>query len=288
MAECYLQAYPDALDASRIHIIPNGFEGTADSVKAPPRGKQCNILYTGTLSDYRFDTLLHAIRILKETFPDEAPPINFHFIGEGTELVGNQASALGLDDCVTIGGPVSQQDVTRLSREAHALLLLGRPPGMRGYELFAAAKLFGYLKSGRPILAVLPPDEAKKILQRVGVNTIANVDSISDIVELLRKLSLLWKENKLDSLIPSPNACEAFSARRQTEDLVRAFEGKSPSDPYVAGTADIPPSLREQVDLMRQTLSGRSFTFLQSGDRVTNKCNSQATVSTVRSGSNNP
>jgi hypothetical protein len=135
---------------------------------------------------------------------------------------------------------------------------------MRGYELFAAAKLFGYLKSGRPILAVLPPDEAKKILQRVGVSTIANVDSIPDIVESLRKLSRLWAANKLDSLIPNPDACEVFSAKHQTEELVRAFEGKQPSDPYVAGTADIPPSLRDQIELMRQTHSSSRRSETQS------------------------
>jgi hypothetical protein len=37
-------------------------------------------------------------------------------------------------------------------------LLLGRPPSIKGCELFASAKLFDYLKSARPILGV--PAEA--------------------------------------------------------------------------------------------------------------------------------
>src|SRR5207244_4028757 len=55
--ECYWLAYPGALDVARIHIIPNGYDGAIDEF-VPPAGDKCTILYTGTLSLYRYDTLL--------------------------------------------------------------------------------------------------------------------------------------------------------------------------------------------------------------------------------------
>ena len=100
--------------------------------------------------------------------------------------LAKEAAALGLSDIIETAQPKSQTEIVRLQREAHALLVLGRPSTMNGYELFAAAKLFGYLKAGRPIIGVLPADETKKILHRVSVRTVADVDSLSEITTVLR------------------------------------------------------------------------------------------------------
>ena len=63
---------------------------------------------------------------------------------------------------------------------------------MRGYELFAGAKLFGYLKAGMPILGVLPSDETRKVLLRVGVRTVADIDSPAEIAGVLSDLVIAW------------------------------------------------------------------------------------------------
>ena len=68
-AECYWRAYPEALDPSRIHIIPNGFEGAIDEFRVPA-GNKCRILYTGALSPYRYDTLLKSLSLLRKTDPN--------------------------------------------------------------------------------------------------------------------------------------------------------------------------------------------------------------------------
>jgi len=252
-AECYWRAYPGALEPSRIHIIPNGYEGKVERVTAV-RGTRCNVLYTGTLPDYRYDTLLQALCSLKKSWREEAKQLHLQFIGEGTDSLGDKVADLGLDDLVTLSGPVSQAAVTRLSREADALLLLGRPPTMRGYEIFAAAKLFGYLKAGRPIIGVLPGDEAKKILLRVGVSTLADVDSVKDIVNVLRNLLHRWAEGQLESLIPNPDACREYSAEYQTESLIDALDGKPASPPFIPGRVDIPASLKETIQIRQQAL----------------------------------
>jgi hypothetical protein len=245
-AECYWHAYRGTLDASRIHIIPNGYEGTVDEFVATDRDK-CTILYTGTLSSYRYDTLLDSLYELKKSDPDRAKRLRLLFVGDGMEALANKATALNLSDLVETMGPVSHTESIRLQQEAHALLILGRPPTIRGYELLAGAKLYGYLKTGRPIIGVLPPDETKKTLFRVSVSTVADVNSPVEIVAVLRQVLDAWSSGTLSSLVPNRIACEVYSAARQTAALVRALEGVPAVEAFIPGSVEIPPSLREEI-----------------------------------------
>jgi len=246
-AECFWRAYRGALDASRIYIIPNGYEPPIEKFAARA-GDKCMILYAGTLPDYRYETLLRSLIVLKQTDPSWAKQLCLRFVGEGTNALGSEAAALDLSDIVDTAGTKSYAEVTRLQREAHALLVLGRPATTKGYELFAGAKLFGYLKAGRPIVGVLPPDETKKILHRVGVRTVADVESVSDITRVLRLVLESWFMGRLSSLVPDPKACEAYSSEQQTATLVRALEGVPSEEPFLPGAQAIPPSLRGAIE----------------------------------------
>jgi hypothetical protein len=244
-AECYWRIYKTVLDVAKIHLIPNGYEGTIDEF-AVPGGDQCTILYTGTLSDYRYDTLLQALHWFKKSEPARAKQLRLLFVGDGMGVLASDAAALGLSDIVATVGPTPYAAITRLQQEAHALLMLEREPS-KGYELLAGAKLFGYLKAGRPIVGVLPSGEAKKILQRVGVSTVADVDSPSEIIVVLRQILDVWAAGMLASLVPDRTACEVYSAQRQTAALVRALEGVPAAEPFVPGVLEIPPSLQKEI-----------------------------------------
>lgn len=242
-AECYWRAYKGALDPAKVHIIPNGFEGKVEEF-VPPQTGRCELLYTGTVSDYRYDTLLKALACLRNSSPDLANHLHLLFVGEGAEAVAKDAAALDVGHMITVQGPTSHDEVNKLTKQSHALLILGRYPTMRGYELFAGAKLFAYLKAGMPIVGVLPSDETKKVLLRVGVRTVADVDSPAEIVGVLRDLATAWSQEKLLTLLPDWTACENYSAQRQTEQLVRALEGVPAVESFVPGSVEVPPSLR--------------------------------------------
>src|SRR5438128_12677174 len=89
----------------------------------------------------------------------------------------------------------------------------------------------------------------RKILQRVGVSTIAEVDSPLEIVSVLGKLWDAWFKGNLQSLLPDAAECELYSAERQTEALVRALDRAPATEPFVRGSVEIPPSLREEMFL---------------------------------------
>jgi hypothetical protein len=256
-AECYYRAYHGALEPEKIHVLPNGFEGDVERCTTSKRTK-CEFLYTGTLGDYRYDTLLEAICSLKARFPAEAEQMHFHFVGEGIEIIAKQAESFNLTDIITTQGAISQSAVAELSKKAHALLLLGRPVSMIGYELFAAAKLFGYLKAGKPIVGILPDDQAKQILYKVKISTVANVDARDEIVSVLRRVLRSWADGTLESLAPDPVDSRAYSAENQTQSLVAALEGTPAADPFIPGRVDIPESLRDAISYREHVFRKRS------------------------------
>src|SRR5262249_32730495 len=107
-AECFFHAYRGAVESAKIHIIPNGFEGRIDEF-SPNGGEKLKILYTGTLPDYRYDTLLDALNFVKQSSSDVAKRLHFHFVGEGTEALHADAAERGLTDMITTSGPVSHE-----------------------------------------------------------------------------------------------------------------------------------------------------------------------------------
>ena len=246
-AECFWRAYPCALNDRKVHIIPNGFDGDVEPHKAPTVTNKCRILYTGTLGDYRYNTLLQALRILKDESPQLAKCLQLQFVGDDNQHLGEMTATLGLSDMIAISDSSTFAEVTQLSRDAHILLVLGRYSTMKGYELFAPAKLFGYMKMGRPILGVLPRDEARNILNQIGAPTVVDVDSIPEIITIMRHLVQMWECNRLDSLVPNIEACRLFAAVRQAVPLTRALEGKPAAKAFVPRIETLPPSLRTEI-----------------------------------------
>jgi hypothetical protein len=251
VAECFMGVYGGALPSSKIHIIPNGFDGRIEEFTAPAASDRCVIAYTGTLSSYEYGAFFKALRQFKDDDRAAASKLRVLFVGEGMEAVAQEASQLQLSDIVETTGHKTQQEVLRLQQEAHAMLIFGRPGSMKGHELFAGAKLFGYLRAGRPIVGVLPSDETRRILREVGIRTLADVDSASEIVSVLKDLLNAWSSQQLASLVPDPTACAAFSAEGQTAALDRALQGVSADQSFSPGRVQVPASLRQDIDASR-------------------------------------
>lgn len=245
-AECYWQAYRGALEASKIYIIPNGYEPPLES-GAASTGERCTLLYGGVVSDYRYDTFLAALAVLKSAEPSRAQQLRVLFVGEGMDIVAKEAATRGVSEMVLIAGVKRSDELAALQREADALLIFGRPATKPGYELFAGAKLFGYLKTGKPIIGVLPEDETKKVLQQVESRMIADVESIPEICRVLEVLLEHWNNGTVASLMPDRKACEAYASDRQTAILVRALEAVPAEHPFIPGLQTVPPSLRETL-----------------------------------------
>jgi glycosyltransferase involved in cell wall biosynthesis len=196
------------------------------------------------LQSYHYDSFLKSLRILKRKDLTLAKKLRVLFVGETPSELYEQLKELDLDDIVEVRGPTSHSETVRLQREAHCFLVLGRSPDMRGHELLVGAKLFAYIKAGRPIIGVLPSDETRNILQGLHVKTIADVNSPPEIVAMLQQVLDAWSSNTLSMIIPEQKQCERYSAEAQSAALARALEGKPSLEPFIPGSVDVPSSLR--------------------------------------------
>ncbi len=246
VAQAYLRAFPGSLEHTKIHIIPNGFEGGVEPF-VHASGDRCTVLYAGTLNTYRYDTLLEGLVQLKRKNPERAVRLRLVFVGEGLRELAEKAGDLNIGDLVEVLPSTSSTEIQRLQREAHALLILGRMPGRKAHDLVAGAKLFGYLQAGRPIIGIVPRDETRRILGQVGNSLIADADVPAEVVDIFEKILDAWSNKALDRFVPNRASCEAYSSSRQISDLIIALNGASSQKILAVDLPGVSTSLQSRV-----------------------------------------
>ncbi len=200
--------------ADRITVIPNGFD--ADRCK-----KLETIESAGT------STLTHVGSVIQRNRPD----LFFKALGSnkarlaGTKVrfVGNLASshvaALGLSDVVSTTGLVSAPDAWRETCAADALLLLvGDYVGRWGHN----AKMFEYIRSGRPILCLeeTPGSNDRRLLEQLAPErtVFASLTQPDDIIAGIGRVVELAKSIPFGQLDDSPGLMR-YDRRRLAGEL---------------------------------------------------------------------
>lgn len=142
-------------ELARMHDKPvltvmNGFDDRGESTHAPSRSTELRILYTGIVYPGKRDPapLFAAIKLMGE----RGRRVLVDFYGQDLRGVRDAAAAAGIESQVKIHAPVSYSESLRLQAEADVLLLLlWDDPRERGT---LTGKVFEYIGSGRPILAI--------------------------------------------------------------------------------------------------------------------------------------
>jgi hypothetical protein len=82
------------------------------------------------------------------------------------------------------------------------------------------AKIYEYLRAGKPILGLTDPDgDTAAVLQQAGIHSLARLDSAEEIAtELLKFLSAL-KEARAE--LPNPIAVQSASRKGRAESLAQ-------------------------------------------------------------------
>jgi hypothetical protein len=131
----------------------NGFDAREAATDIPPPieiGRVLKIVYTGIIYPGRRDPspLFQAIRSMGA----RGQRVVVEFYGQDLRGVGESAAEVGVEGQVTIHHLVSHDDSLRIQAQADVLLLLlWDDPRERGT---LTGKVFEYVGSGRPILAI--------------------------------------------------------------------------------------------------------------------------------------
>ncbi len=170
MKEMIEKRYAD-LVANKLRVVMNGYDPDDFDAEIPvPESDRIEIVYVGTMSYHVTPptTLLQALELLLERNPDIRRRLRIRILG-GVDLDSSQRIREWLDhhhgaDMVAIEEFVDHRSATRAMQRAHALLLIIA----EGAHWILTSKVFEYLASRTPIIAVVPDGDCRDLLRECG------------------------------------------------------------------------------------------------------------------------
>jgi hypothetical protein len=197
-------------------VVENGYDPSdyPDDVK-PFQGPNhiLSIVYTGGIvyGPQNPQPFLDALRAL-----GPQPPVRVRFIGDASECIAPIARQMRVDHIVECKPPVPYPESLGLQKGADALLLLLWDESESGVY---TGKIFDYLGSGRPILAVGKGTcVAADLIRRTGAGVVCS--TAAEIEELLRRW-IVEKERLGRIEGPPEDARRGFTREEQTRKIER-------------------------------------------------------------------
>lgn len=196
---------PVALDASRFNILFTGRFGLS-----------CNYNQV----EFFFD----AVRSLAKGEPELGGKLCVHLLGEYSKDELKQLSDL-LDAGLVKHHGFVPREVSLASQLAADLLLIISPPDRKSAT---STKIFEYLFSGRPILALTHQTVIEQMVQETRSGWVVHPHHTDEIEALL--LLVLTDRQFYNTIKPSREAVNKYSTRRQMKALEQLLKGIIASD----------------------------------------------------------
>ncbi len=186
--------------AGKYRLLPNGYD-PADFAElerhppSPPNDGRLHLLYTGTVASYHpLGPVWEAVARLR---PEQRRRLAITVVGR--VVADGETTDPGLPGLSVRLLPYEPHHrVLRRMAGAHALLVTQADhPGL---ERMVPAKLFEYLAARRPLLAVVPPGSAARIVTGAGAGRAVAPDQTGRLAEMLAG----WIERPPQRLGPPP------------------------------------------------------------------------------------
>ena len=213
-ARLYAQRYPHA--ANRFRVIENGydeesFEGIAPEGGALNPGK-ITLLHSGIVYPSERDPtqLLQSVRALIDAGQISTKQFCIRFRASMHEaFLQTLIDKFALKDCIELLPPISYSEALNEMVRADVLLIMQAT----NCNDQVPAKLYEYLRAGRPILALTDPiGDTATVLRKAGISAIAPLDQSSAISEALTKIL----KSPTVGALPSADAITDSSRKNRT------------------------------------------------------------------------
>ena len=205
-----------------IVTITNGFDRAdfAGLTRRRPDDGTFRLVYTGAFSrsspDRSAEPFFAGLAALAQAEPTTR--LRVQVIGDLTEAERGLRERFGLADIVTLTPPVPRAEVYQYQADADALLLVqGRAtPGL------IPSKLFDYIGTARPVLALTDGNVAETIIRQYGLGEIAPSADPAAIAAAIRRL---MAAQAASATWPGFAAAQArFERRALTGELAALFD----------------------------------------------------------------
>jgi glycosyltransferase involved in cell wall biosynthesis len=223
------QKYLFTKDDNRFLVITNGFDG--DDFK----GLECFrsgherfvITYVGTVYERRSpESFLKALQQLFREKKDIAKRVQVNFIGLAPNSIQALPGQLGVQDAVRFIDYVPHKRSLEYLVNSDVILLIVSEEGETSEGIFSG-KIFEYLRSGRPILALVPPGVAADLIIEARAGIVVHYQDIEGIKEAVYALYCRHETGEI-SHNPDWAIIGRFDRKGLTGDLAMVLNGLLP------------------------------------------------------------
>lgn len=204
---------------SPIEVITNGYDH--EQVSATELDRQFTLAHIGSLLSGRNpENLWEALAELVTENSDFAAAFQLNLVGAVGENVLESIRSAGLRDYLSVRGYVTHSEALGLQRSSQVLLLIEiDSPKTRG---IIPGKLFEYMVSGRPILAVGPGDaDPKKIITETNTGKFFEYNQKKGMKEYILSAFTAYQEGNLHS---HPVGLQQYSRKALTGQLAKLLK----------------------------------------------------------------
>lgn len=192
----YITKYP--FIKSKVMTIPNGFD-LDDIPQSSSHFEKFTIVYTGFFYGSRSPELLFAA--FKEILQKNMIPkrsIQFLWAGRDAPFVHKLAEKYQIKEIVNYIGIVSKKEADTFLYRSHLLFLVIGNTEEASENNTLTGKIFPYLASGTPILAVIPDGAARELLEEYSdASYVINSDDLDAAVDAIMDVYTQWRDNKM-------------------------------------------------------------------------------------------
>lgn len=226
-ARLYQRRYPNA--ENRIVVIENGYDEESFASLAIARlrdarefRKPVTILHSGIVYPEERDPtqLFEALSRLKDGGAIKDGDFVIRFRAAVHEnLLSDLANRYGVSEFIEICPPISYKEALSEMVSSDALLVMQAA----NCNEQIPAKIYEYLRAGRPILTLTDPaGDTASVMRSAGMNDIRSLDSASEIANGLSDFLSAIRDSSAS--LPNANIVSNASRERRTADLVQFLE----------------------------------------------------------------
>lgn len=206
-----------------VRVIQNGYDWDFELTEnKEPLSDEFSLTHLGIIGQARNSpTLWQVLRELKNELDGFGKSLKIRLIGQVDQSVVESLNVCGLMENTEIITQVPHNMVKRFQDSSQVLLLLvNNAPNAKG---ILTGKLYEYLASGRPILAIGPEDgDAAKLLEETQAGTIIDFDNKDKMKMAIKSLYHNYLEHNLTS--NKSIETEKYSRRALAEEYARLID----------------------------------------------------------------
>lgn len=213
-------------------VIGQGFDSddfSKNTAQVPSVNPQeVNFVFTGIFYEDRDPLLLYkALASIKIHHPKIFDLLRFTMVGHIQEQFQEAARSLGVAEKFNYCGYLPHAEAIAWQKQADVLWFnIGSK--QKGFETVAPGKVYEYLGSGKPILAILPENHIKKLLSGFEHCFLIEPNNQTSLENAILVLS----QKKLEGNLPKPdgNRLKQFDRKVLTRKLAEILDGISSKD----------------------------------------------------------